>query len=144
MRFERRNIVDQELMESCVNECLLLLAAVCRVYAAKRSDFRLPLLTAVCDLTSQFLDYPLYCFLLDHRDNEELPNWLQDVLKVVDADSWIQKMSYSSQIMDSSDLSARTAVLDLVLSIYLKCSSVLLQHEAIRARMAECDAVPDE
>ncbi|VDK45223.1 unnamed protein product [Cylicostephanus goldi] len=133
-------ILEQELMESCVNECLLLLASVCRVYVARRTAMRFPLLIDVCKLTSQFLDYPLYCFLLDHQDDEEVPGWLVDVLKVIDADSWIQEMSSSQQTMDTTDLSARTAVLDLVLSIYTKCASVLSQHEAIRGRMAECQA----
>ncbi|KAL6730769.1 hypothetical protein Aduo_001710 [Ancylostoma duodenale] len=128
---------DQVLVESCVNECLLLLSSVCRIYVANRSSLRLPLLTAVCKLTSKFVDYPLYCFVLDHRGSSELPGWLQDVLKVVDAESWIQRLSHSSQMMDASDLSARTTVFDLALSVYLKCASVLSQHEAISGRMAD-------
>ncbi|EPB67077.1 Dopey protein [Ancylostoma ceylanicum] len=73
----------------------------------------------------------------DHRGSSELPGWLQDVLKVVDAESWIQRLSHSSHMMDASDLSARTTVFDLALSVYLKCASVLSQHEAISGRMAD-------
>ncbi|KIH63853.1 hypothetical protein ANCDUO_05842 [Ancylostoma duodenale] len=81
----------------------------------------------------------------DHRGSSELPGWLQDVLSVseiyeqavVDAESWIQRLSHSSQMMDASDLSARTTVFDLALSVYLKCASVLSQHEAISGRMAD-------
>ncbi|WKX89869.1 hypothetical protein Q1695_009037 [Nippostrongylus brasiliensis] len=128
---------NQRLVELCVDECLLLLSSVSRMYCAVRSSSRLSLLIAVCELTSQFVDYPLYCVTIEHHNSSELPSWLEEVLKVVDADSWVHIMSSPNQIIDQSDLSARTATFDLVLSVYLKCSSVLAQHDAISGRMSE-------
>ncbi|VDO46208.1 unnamed protein product [Haemonchus placei] len=131
------NDEDQALVELCVNECLMLLSSVSRMYHTGRSSNNLLLLSSVCALTSQFVDYPLYCFSLEHKSCPKLPCWLEELLKVVDADSWVHQMSHGSQFVDLSDLSARTTAFDLLLSIYLKCSSVLAQHEAANGRMSE-------
>ncbi|KAK6048856.1 hypothetical protein COOONC_13639 [Cooperia oncophora] len=45
-------------------------------------------------------------------------------------------MSSTSQFIDISDLTARTTAFELVVSIYLKCSSVLAQHEAANGRIS--------
>uniref|UniRef100_A0A1I7XQM3 TFG domain-containing protein n=1 Tax=Heterorhabditis bacteriophora TaxID=37862 RepID=A0A1I7XQM3_HETBA len=55
---------------------------------------------------------------------------MQYFTHVVDADLWSRQMSYDQGI----DLSARITALDLLTSIYVKCSSVLGQHEAIIGR----------
>ncbi|KAK6017723.1 hypothetical protein OSTOST_16752, partial [Ostertagia ostertagi] len=115
---------DQALVELCVNECLMLLSWVSQIYYTSRSSNRLLLLSSVCNLTSQFVDYPLYCFTLEHHSSPKLPCWLEELLKIIDA----------------SDLSARTTAFDLILSIYLKCSSVLAQHDAASGRMSEGSA----
>ncbi|KAK6059772.1 Dopey protein [Cooperia oncophora] len=130
------NDEDQALVELCVNECLMLLSSVSRMYYTSRSSNRLLLLTSVCNLTSQFVDYPLYCFSLEHQSNPKLPCWLEELLKVVDAETWVQQMSSTSQFIDISDLTARTTAFELVVSIYLKCSSVLAQHEAANGRIS--------
>ncbi|VDO69258.1 unnamed protein product [Heligmosomoides polygyrus] len=108
------SVSDQALVELCVEECLMLLSSVSRIYCTLRSSNRLPLLKAVCGLTSQFVDYPQYCVTVEHHSNPTLPCWLEELLKLVDA----------------SDLAARATAFDLILSIYLKCSSVLAQHDA--------------
>ncbi|XGW24975.1 hypothetical protein V3C99_006429 [Haemonchus contortus] len=131
------NDEDQALVELCVNECLMLLSSVSRMYHTARTSNNLLLLSSVCALTSQFVDYPLYCFSLEHKSSPKLPCWLEELLKVIDADSWVHQMSHGSQFVDLSDLSARTTAFDLLLSIYLKCSSVLAQHEAANGRMSE-------
>lgn len=128
---------DQALVELCVEECLMLLSSVSRIYCTLRSSNRLPLLKAVCGLTSQFVDYPQYCVTVEHHSNPTLPCWLEELLKVVDAESWVHQMSVSSQLVDASDLAARATAFDLILSIYLKCSSVLAQHDAVSGRMMD-------
>ncbi|KJH53289.1 Dopey protein [Dictyocaulus viviparus] len=128
---------DQVLMESCVMECLMLLSSVSRLYCTTRSSGHLPLLTAICSLVSQFVDYPLYCVTIEHQSNSQLPNWLDEALKVVDPDSWVHMMSETSLTGNVCDLSARITAFDLILSIYLKCASVLSQHEAISGRLSE-------
>uniref|UniRef100_A0A158P6E2 Dopey_N domain-containing protein n=1 Tax=Angiostrongylus cantonensis TaxID=6313 RepID=A0A158P6E2_ANGCA len=150
-------LLDQVLMESCLMECLTLLSSVSSIYCTTRSSVHLPLFTAVCSLTSQFVDYPLYCVTIEHQSSPQLPNWLYEILKVhyvqipkfdvymyslmifhvIDADTWVQLMSSTSSGVDASDLSARITAFDLLLSIYLKCSSVLSQHDAISGRLAE-------
>ncbi|KAJ1356118.1 hypothetical protein KIN20_013768 [Parelaphostrongylus tenuis] len=129
---------DQVLMESCLMECLMFLSSVSRIYCKTRSNVHLPLFTAVCSLTSQFVDYPLYCVALEHQSNLQSPYWLDEILQVIDAESWVHMMSGTSSVsFGASDLSARITAFDLVLSIYLKCSSVLSQHEALSGRLSD-------
>ncbi|VDM53042.1 unnamed protein product [Angiostrongylus costaricensis] len=126
-------LLGQVFMESCLMECLTLLSSVSSMYCTTRSSVHLPLFTAVCSLTSQFVDYPLYCVTIEHQSNPQLPNWLNEILKV----RYVQIPKFDFYGVDASDLSARITAFDLVLSIYLKCSSVISQHEAISGRLAE-------
>lgn len=172
------SVSDQALVELCVEECLMLLSSVSRIYCTLRSSNRLPLLKAVCGLTSQFVDYPQYCVTVEHHSNPTLPCWLEELLKVwsfwllgyllyylcriyfrlsmqsLGCIKCLYRHRYedllgllsiaiffawplSFQLVDASDLAARATAFDLILSIYLKCSSVLAQHDAVSGRMMD-------
>ncbi|CAI4227638.1 unnamed protein product [Auanema sp. JU1783] len=124
---------DQYLVESCLSECLSLLGSACELYCLDRTGDRLPVFYSICDLLTQFAEYPIFCSNIDEYMPSDLPKWCEQLLNVINADEWLTQMTSTN----CSDLPARTTALAMLVSMYIKAGSVLSQHSDIRGREAE-------
>lgn len=67
----------------------------------------------------------------DKTKRSQQPEWLAHLIRVVDADSWMNEQREHRQVVD---FDVRSRILDLVLYLYVRSSSVINQHLALAGR----------
>uniref|UniRef100_A0A914XCZ3 Uncharacterized protein n=1 Tax=Plectus sambesii TaxID=2011161 RepID=A0A914XCZ3_9BILA len=129
---------DQKLIEACLNQYQTLVAQICLWYCTDRAESKTIVLCRMGELFKEFADFPLYCFSLDDgvpNSSSPLtgkapppPDWLAGLKRVT-----LDK----SEVMSadcSSDFTARSMTLDVLVYICALSASVVEQHAAIKGR----------
>ncbi len=63
-------ISEQRVIESCLEECGVLLSRVCVEYCERRNGDRARLLLATCALMRDFIDFPIYAVRVGSENGE--------------------------------------------------------------------------
>ncbi|CAI5437517.1 unnamed protein product [Caenorhabditis angaria] len=103
-------IEEKSQIDACLTQCVCALSAIFECYTEDRSPTHLPLIDASTTLLHDFLAVPIYHIGFDHYDEErlEVPEWLDNMLKVIDA---------------------RSSLLELLCKVYSKSAQVLSKHD---------------
>ncbi|KAI1728390.1 protein pad-1 [Ditylenchus destructor] len=141
LQYRKECVEEQRLVESCLSTCCCLMTSICQWYVKNRDRDKIGILCAISVLLRDFADFPLYCFqplesgscspindsLKDFRDSPSYSEWLNALIDVVDAESWLATV-------DIMDFDMRARILDLILYLYVRSASVLDQHAALFGR----------
>uniref|UniRef100_A0A915CMX1 Dopey N-terminal domain-containing protein n=1 Tax=Ditylenchus dipsaci TaxID=166011 RepID=A0A915CMX1_9BILA len=144
LEYRKECVEEQKQVEACLGSCFNLLSTICQWYVDGRDRDKTGVLCTISALMRDFADFPLYCFTplekcasisdslrTKNDSNNSHPAWLQALIEVVDADSWLS----TPTDMDLMDFDVRARMLDLILYLYVKSTSVLDQHSALFGRI---------
>ncbi|CAI5437514.1 unnamed protein product [Caenorhabditis angaria] len=121
-------------IDACLTQCVCALSAIFECYTEDRSPTHLPLIDASTTLLHDFLAVPIYHIGFENFDEErlEVPEWLDNMLKVIDGLGWLKEMKNEKCM----DISARSSLLELLCKVYSKSAQVLSQHDEAISRQS--------
>ncbi|KAE9552234.1 hypothetical protein FO519_004543 [Halicephalobus sp. NKZ332] len=129
----KQQIEEEKIIEGCLKSAYEVASIVCKWYVITRDRDRTGVLCAISSLLRDFADFPLYCLqdedLSLFSTNESLvpnlPQWVKALLLVIDVQSWH---------VGTVDFDVRSRIVDLLIYLYIRSTSLIEQHSALLRR----------